>query len=313
MTKAKTRIGIAGIGGVGGFVGAPLAAYYAHNPDLEVVFICKGQTLKAIEEKGLIFRSEGQERVVKPDLTSDDPATIGVLDALFLTTKSYALAEVLHTYSDCIGENTLLVPLQNMVHAQEIIRNVLPTKGKVLEGCIYVVSNKVAPGVVEHRGGPGKIVIGGDAAAAGWLVQAVTAAGVDLSFSEHIQQVLWQKFLFLSPVAALTTAYQKNFGELATAEELLEELEQMMLEVKELAATKGVTLTDENIATAKALLQKFPADAKTSLQLDFEQHNRNEKAFLIDYVLHKAAEAGIAVPAYEQVNKRISELYPVLS
>ncbi|MFT2009328.1 ketopantoate reductase family protein [Pontibacter sp. 13R65] len=313
MANIKKRIGIVGIGGVGGFIGAPLAAFYAHRPEVEIVFICRGETLQSIQQQGLVFRSAGQEQTVKPALASDDPAAIGQLDALFICTKSYALAEVLHTYSDCIGPDTLLVPLQNMVHAAEVIRQVLPAKGRVLEGCIYVVSNMAAPGVVEHKGGPGKVYIGGEAPeSAAWLVKAIRAAGVDLSFSHNIKEVLWQKYLFLSPVAAVTTAYQVTFGAIAADAALLEVLHFMMLEINALASATGVNLPEESVATAKALLTKFPAESKTSMQLDFEQHLRNEKPFLVDYVLAKAKEAGIPAVAYEQVNEKITALYPAL-
>ncbi|WP_187261600.1 ketopantoate reductase family protein [Pontibacter beigongshangensis] len=311
MLQTKKRIGILGIGGVGGFIGAPLAGFYAHRPEVEIVFICRGQTRQAIQENGLLLRSGGGEQVVFPDLVSDDPQEIGLLDALFLTTKSFSLAEALKTYAAVIGPDTVLLPLQNMVQAKDVIRSVLPEKGQVLEGCIYVVSNVMAPGKVLHKGGPGKVLVGGDTPAPyAWLIKAVADAGLDIAFYEDIKPVLWRKFLFLSPVAAITTAYNKTFGELLADPYLRELLRNMMLEVKLLAAATGVELHHNIVEESIALINNFPPGSKTSMQLDFEQQMPHEKVFLVDYVLEKGKLAGTPILNYQQVHDRISHLYP---
>ncbi|MEO6978355.1 MAG: hypothetical protein ABI113_08245 [Mucilaginibacter sp.] len=39
----KIRIAIAGIGGIGGYIGGKLAHYYSDIKDIEIVFITRGE------------------------------------------------------------------------------------------------------------------------------------------------------------------------------------------------------------------------------------------------------------------------------
>ncbi len=49
----KTRIGILGMGGVGGFFGGQLAKKFEKSNDVEIICIARGKTLKQLQEKGL--------------------------------------------------------------------------------------------------------------------------------------------------------------------------------------------------------------------------------------------------------------------
>ena len=46
----KTRIGILGLGGVGGYFGGLLAKAYAKSDSIEIIFIARGETLKVVAE-----------------------------------------------------------------------------------------------------------------------------------------------------------------------------------------------------------------------------------------------------------------------
>ena len=78
----KTRIGILGLGGVGGYFGGLLAKAYQKTDNVEIVFIARGETQKAISESGLKIVTDETETVVFPDLVSNNPDEIGILDYL---------------------------------------------------------------------------------------------------------------------------------------------------------------------------------------------------------------------------------------
>lgn len=303
MNSDTIKIGILGIGGIGGFVGAPLAKKYKDSTT-QIIFICRGATKNAIQKNGLIFESKGTKETIFPDLVSDDPTKIGILDVLIVTTKSYSLSEILTTYKDCIGTNTIIITLQNVVNAREIIRETLPELGQIMEGCIYVASNVKNPGHIQHIGGPGKIFVGGEKENK-WLIDLLTTGGLDIAYVADINQILWKKYLFVAPVAAITSAYKVTFGQLLEEKNLMHILENMMIEIQSLARKNNINLTIEDIETSKDLLTKFPFESKSSLQLDFENNNQTEKTFLVDYVIENCTKNGIPTPFYESVNERI--------
>lgn len=303
MNSDTIKIGILGIGGIGGFVGAPLAKKYKDSTT-QIIFICRGATKNAIQKNGLIFESKGTKETIFPDLVSDNPTEIGILDVLIVTSKSYSLSEILTTYKDCIGTNTIIITLQNVVNAREIIRETLPELGQIMEGCIYVASNVKNPGHIQHIGGPGKIFVGGEKENK-WLIDLLTTGGLDITYVADINQILWKKYLFVAPVAAITSAYKVTFGQLLEEKNLMHILENMMIEIQSLARKNNINLTIEDIETSKDLLTKFPFESKSSLQLDFENNNQTEKAFLVDYVIENCTKNGIPTPFYESVNERI--------
>lgn len=308
MNSDITKIGILGIGGIGGFVGAPLAKKYKDS-ETKIIFICRGETKKAIQNEGLLFESKSETTTIFPDLVSDNPTEIGILDVLILTSKSYSIKDVLSTYKDCINDKTIIITLQNVVNAKEIIRETLPEAGQIMEGCIYVASNVKKPGHVQHIGGPGKIFVGGKENKP--LIELLTAGGLDITYVENINQILWKKYLFVAPVAGITSAYKVSFGQLLEDENLMHILENMMIEIQSLAKKNNITLTNEDIETSKDLLTKFPFESKSSLQLDFENDKQTEKKFLVDYVIENAAKYGIKTPFYNGVNEKIKMLYNV--
>ena len=69
----KTKIGILGLGGVGGYFGGLLAKAYFDSDAIEIVFIARGDTKKAIAENGLKIILDDSEMIVFPKLLSDDP------------------------------------------------------------------------------------------------------------------------------------------------------------------------------------------------------------------------------------------------
>jgi len=306
MNSDTLKIGILGIGGIGGFVGAPLAKKYKDS-STKIIFICRGETKKVIQNEGLLFESKGISETIFPDLVSDNPAEIGILDVLILTSKSYSINNILATYKDCVNEKTIIITLQNVVNAKEIIRETLLEVGQIMEGCIYVASNVKKPGHVQHLGGPGKIFIGGKENKA--LIPLLVEGGLDITYVASISEILWKKYLFVAPVAAITSAYKVTFGQLLEDQNLMQILGNMMIEIQSLGAKNNIILTNEDIETSKDLLTKFPFESKSSLQLDFENHNQTEKQFLVDYVIENAVKFGIETPYYNGVNEKINTLY----
>lgn len=299
------RIAIAGIGGIGGFVGAPLAKAYADNEQVQIILICRGKTKEVITQNGLTLESAQGVETTHADLVSDNPAEIGVLDVLILACKSYSLESLIKAYKDCIAEHTVIITLQNVVNGKDIIRKHL-NEGHIIEGCIYVASNVKSPGHIQHVGGPGKIFIGGKQQAEyQWLMDLLTLGCLDVTFEEDIKRILWKKYLFVAPVAAITTAYDITFGQLLEDDLLMNVLEKMMTEIQALAKENDVHLSGEDIMTSKDMLSKFPYEAKSSLQLDFENNKPTEKEFLVDHVIAQSELYGLDANYYREVNKRI--------
>ncbi|ELR68897.1 2-dehydropantoate 2-reductase [Fulvivirga imtechensis AK7] len=309
MNKKKIRIGVVGLGGIGGFVGGLLANHYHRGSSVEVIFICRGATLEKILQNGLDLETKGQILNVHPAIAAEKPEDIGLLDLLIIAVKTYSLRQVLQRYITCLGEHSIVISLQNSVNAKNEISQII-THSHILDGCIYVASNVAAPGVVKHLGGPGKIYFGTsiNADAYKWLEKTFRVAGINASFTANIQEVLWQKFLFVSPVAAITSAYGKTFGEL-TKEPYTGQLRRMMQEIYELASAKGICLSESAKDDALKMMEKFPYETKSSMQLDYEHGRPTEIEALVEFVVKSSSRYNLPAQEYKKIYHNIQQQY----
>ena len=133
------RIGILGIGAVGGFFGGKLAETFAGSA-VEIVFLAREQTAAAIQRDGFHLKLPTGDLFVHPTVSADG-ARVGPLDVLFVTTKSYHLESALAQFATCITTQTLIIPLLNGVDARGHIQRMFP-ENTVADGCVYLVARK---------------------------------------------------------------------------------------------------------------------------------------------------------------------------
>lgn len=306
------KIGILGLGGIGSFIGAKLTEGSKRDSETEIIFICRDKIKEAIKNKGLSLSTEDQTITSKPSLASDQTDEIGLLDVLIVSTKSFSLAKAVKNYQNCLKKDTVIIPLQNGVNAKTIIeKSINHDSSKILEGCIYVASNIEKPGVVKHVGGPGKIFFGNNNKSDfEWLEETFKKAGLNATYTQEIKKIVWKKYLFVSPVAAMTTALDITFGQLAESSTYRDKLKEMMKEVKNLAAIFKVNLTESDVEDSLSMLSNFPYNSKSSLQLDFENKYRNtEQENLVGFVVQNGKEFGINVENYKTMNEKINSQY----
>lgn len=297
-----------GMGGIGSFVGAKLAKHYGTDNQTEIIFICRGQTKAHILKNGLCLSSKHETISAQPDLTSNNPEEIGLLDILIVATKSFSMVNALKQYQVCLKAESIIIPLLNGVNAKTaIVEKINHESSKVLEGCIYVASNVEKPGTANHVGGPGKIFFGNtDETDYHWVENVLKQGGLDANYTREIERILWKKYLFVSPLATMTTALGITFGELAENAHHKKQLEGMMKEVQALADQFNVTLTDKDVLDSLTMLSSFPYESKSSLQLDHEnQNDHTEKHNLVDFVIENGDKFGVKLDNYKAMSQKI--------
>jgi 2-dehydropantoate 2-reductase len=106
------RIAVFGTGAVGGYFGGRLA-----QAGEEVTFIARGEHLQALRSHGLRVDSLKGDFVVQPAQATDDPAQVGVVDAVLVGVKAWQVTEAAQAMRPMVGPDTFVVPLQNGVEA----------------------------------------------------------------------------------------------------------------------------------------------------------------------------------------------------
>lgn len=298
------RIGIIGIGGVGGYFGGKLAREYENSNEHEIIFIARGEHLETIRQNGLqLFTVEG-DYTAHPCMATDNPTKAGIFDLVFFCTKSYALENAAQSFSVCIGKNTVVIPLLNGVNSPQKLKIIFP-QADVIGGSVYIISHIEKPGVIRQEGGACKLTFGtNDSESArrySYILDILLKAKINAVLTDEMSYILWKKFLLMCPLGSLTSATGKTYGEIWTDPILKKKTKDMMLEVVAVAQTRHVSLSMEDVDESMGMIGRFGYSSKTSMQLDFEKGRRTEIDALTAYLCRTARESGVASPLHDEL------------
>ena len=139
------RIVVLGTGGVGGYFGGRLA-----HAGKDVTFIARGAMLDALRTRGLRVDSINGDLVLPNVNATDDPSAIGKVDAVLVCVKSWQVRAAVESIRPAIGDDTIIVPLENGMEAPDDIA-AAAGREHAAGGLCGLVSFVVAPGHV-HAG-----------------------------------------------------------------------------------------------------------------------------------------------------------------
>jgi len=295
---------VAGIGGVGGYFGGLLAKRYYGDESNNINFVARGQHLKEIQENGLkVIKGENQF-TAKPNIATDNPSEIGIADLVIICTKSYDLENILHELRPCINESTVILPLLNGVDSKEKINGYFPSN-LVLDGCVYIISRLKQAGVVENSGNIQSLYFGLDNYCNDTLLAIDTLfkeAQIDATLSQRISNIMWEKFIFLSPIATATSYYDKCIGEIITNDETLETTKLLIEEVIQLAKAKNIAVADDITEKTLNKYKALPFETTSSMHNDVRlKKSQTELQTLTGYVLSEGKKQNCAAITYSKL------------
>jgi len=298
------RMVVVGVGGVGGVLGARLA-----SAGQRVGFVARGETLAALRTEGLhVTTPEGELHVPRPE-ASDVPGELGAADALFLCTKLYDLGEAAAACRPIVREDTLIVPIQNGIEADELVAARLG-RGRIAPGLVYTISGSEAPGRVRQSSDLYRFVFGlrepAEAAEAAEPVRAAAraleaacrAAGIDATLVDDIRARLWAKLVFLGSVAAITCLSGLRAGRMRASPSTRALFVEAMREVIAVAAAEGVVLEGELVERSLELLDSLPAEGTSSMHADLMSGRRLEVEWLSGAVARRGRARGVPTPIH---------------
>ena len=288
------RIAIVGLGGVGAYIGAKLCSL---KDEHEIIFIARGQHLKAIQDNGLKIIDIEQEHIYHP--TSAQERVLEHLDIVFLCTKTYHSKEALSQLSTAISERTLIIPVANGVNSREELQALTPAQ--VTDACVYIVSHKISSGVIKKATNTFALRLSEDVQEL--LEPLLERADLPCKFFTDIKKELWKKFLFISAMGSMTSFYQQGMGSIYKNHK--EELKSLLYEIFSIAKAEGIKLEEKEITKALDTASKLPLDAPTSLWLDIQAKGKNELDSLCYYLIKTANKHTISLPVMQKLYNKL--------
>lgn len=290
------RIAVVGAGAVGGYFGGRLA-----KAGEQVVFIARGENLKALQTSGLRVDSFLGDFHLQPVQAAEDPAQVGPVDMVLVAVKAWQVPEVAPRLAPLVGEETGVVYLGNGVDAPAQLAHALGPKA-VLGGLTRISAALVAPGHVAHLGIEPTIAFGEldgrRSARVEALRQAFERAQVKAITPDDIQAAMWEKFVFIAAISGVGAVTRAPVGDFRAVPETRQMLEAAIQEVVAVARARGINLPPDAAERTLAIIDGLAPTVTASMQRDIMEGRPSELGAQNGAVVRMGLEVGVPTPTH---------------
>jgi 2-dehydropantoate 2-reductase len=309
------NITIIGAGAIGGHIAAKLAA-----AGESVTVVARGTHLKAIRERGLKLKENGEEIVARVEAT-DRIADAGGADLIVLGIKAHQLAPIAAEVASIVTPSTTIMTTQNGIPwwyflkhggAHEGVRLESVDPGGVIashlpiDAVVAAISYQAAeiesPGVIRHIEGhrlPLAEIDGQKTERIAALSELFTKAGFKSPALSDVRSEIWMKLwgnLTFNPVSALSHATLEDICRFAPTRALAAA---MMREARTVGEAFGIRFrlsVDKRIAGAESI-----GAHKTSMLQDVEHGRATEIDALLGSVIELGRLANVTTPHLDAI------------
>jgi 2-dehydropantoate 2-reductase len=309
------KICIIGAGAIGGLLGARLA-----QAGHDVSLIARGAHLAAMRADGLTLRSKKETLTMRVN-ASDNVASLGRQDVVFIALKAYSIADMLPRLAPLMGPQTVVIPSINGIpwwyfyneggrFDGEPVACIDPG-GSMLRsldcdrilGCVvHAAAEVVEPGVIEHTAGR-RFILGEPGGSRSERAERVAAAleeaGLEAPLSERIRDDVWTKLignLAFNPICALTAARMDEATNNPAIIELTRTVMSEGMRVGEAyGARLGITI-EERLHMARRI-----GNAKVSMMQDLERGRPLESEAIVGAVCELGRRVGVPTPTTDLI------------
>lgn len=291
------KICMLGTGSLGSTIGGTLV-----QGGSEVYFVDQWKEhIDKINENGLKMTDEKEDWYVKVDARTSAEG-MGPVDLVIVLVKSFATKEAVSQLKETnvIGENTLVMSLQNGLGNEETIVEVVG-EANVISGKTYVGGRLLSPGYVS-AGVKGKYTYIGELT--GEITDRIQAvcdefnkAGLLCEVSDNIKGLIWDKLLINVAAGALCGITRLPYGPLYEEEYIKETAVAAIQEGIDVAKAAGVKLKSEDPEYPwYAASEGLPETFKTSILQSLELKRPTEIDFINGSVVEWGKKFGIPTP-----------------
>lgn len=296
---------VIGAGGTGGCI----AGFMAKSKK-DVTLIARGAHLEAIRKNGLkIEKLKGEESIEVNAMTEAEYISLAQkADAIFVCVKGYSVDSIYDLIRKASHEGSVVIPILNIYGTGEKMAKQLPGL-EVLNGCIYIAAAISAPGIIKMSGDIFKIVFGrvdGDTSSPvlQQIERDLRESGIEGILSSDIRRETFEKFSFISPMAATGAYYTSTAGDVQREGEIREMFKNCVREIDSLADAMGVSFGFDILEKNLKIMDGVAPDCTASMQKDLEKGGDSEMDGLIFEVLRLGKKYGVFVPTYEKISEK---------
>ena len=287
------RLLVVGAGSTGGYFGGRLA-----QAGRDVTFLVRPARAAQLRDSGLRIVSPHGDATLHPKLV-----TVGAItqpfDVVLLTVKGFQLDAALDDIAPAIGPETMIVPVLNgMQHMDIIARRFSPHN---LVGSVLKVATVLDDdGRIVQLAPFQSLAYGELDGSVTRRLQALDAfmqgADIGASLSTEIGREMWEKWIMLAALGAITCLMRGTIGEIEACLGGAAFSVQLLDEVVAIVQAVGEPPSEAFLASAREQLTAKGSPFASSMFRDVQRGRPIEVENIIGDLLRRGTKAGIGAP-----------------
>jgi 2-dehydropantoate 2-reductase len=288
------RILVVGAGAIGGYFGGRLL-----QAGRDVTFLVRPRRAGELASAGLVIKSPNGDVTLKNPPTVQADAIKDKFDVVLLSCKAFDLDDAIKSFAPAVGPNTAIIPMLNgMKHLDTLDARF--GKERVLGGLCAIAATLNEKREVVQLQPMQSISYGERDGAMSDRVKAIDEtfrSGINgASASHNIMQDMWEKWVFLSSLAASTSLMRTSVGNILAAPGGRDFLLGMLDETSAIAAASGYPPSGPFFERVKGNLTTEGSPMTASMFRDIKAGLPVEADHVIGDLIARADAAKVPVP-----------------
>jgi 2-dehydropantoate 2-reductase len=298
------RILIVGAGAVGGYFGGRLA-----QAGRDVAFLVRPSRAKQLRQDGLRIISPHGDAVLTPKVISateiDTP-----YDLVFLSVKAYALEAAMNDFAAAVAPETMILPVLNGMRHIDLLTKRFGDHA-VIGGVCLVATEIDDEGRIVQLADMQQLLYGERNGETTPRLQTLDAtlqgAGFDARLSKDITQAMWEKWVQLASLGAITCLMRGTIGEIVGAPGGAEISLKVVDESAAIAAACGHKPSEAILSRHAAAMTAPGSPLASSMYRDLRKGAPVEVDHILGDFIERGSAHGVATPLLKAafVNLRV--------
>jgi 2-dehydropantoate 2-reductase len=294
---------VIGAGAVGGYFGGRLA-----QAGRDVTFLVRPARAASIRKDGLRIVSQYGDATLQPTLVTSAEIS-KPYDLILLSVKAYGLETAIEDFAPAVGKETMIFPALNGMRHMDLLISRFGEKA-VIGGVCRVSTEIDNDGRIIQLADFQKLVYGERSGELSDRMQALDSAlqgaGFDVELSTGIVQAMWDKWLQLSSLGAMTCLLRGNVGEIEATPGGSEIALQIIRECHHVIAACGFPAAEGFLKQVQTNFTKPGSKLASSMYRDMTGGRPVEADQILGDLLARGSKLGVATPLLQAAYVNLS-------
>jgi 2-dehydropantoate 2-reductase len=288
------RILVVGAGAVGGYFGGRLI-----QAGRDVTFLVLPKRAEQMQAEGLRILSPTHGDFTARPKTITAAHIASPYDVIFLSVKSYSLAAAIDDFAPAVGPQTVIIPVLNGMHHMDVLTQRFGEHA-VLGGVCYVATEIDSQGRIVQLADFQSLTYGELDGKKTSRIEAVyhefSGAGFETAVSGDILRDMWEKWVWLASLGAITCLLRGNIGEIVAVPGGSESCLSALRECAAIAGACGYPMSETFLADKSPQITAPGSKLTSSMYRDLTEHARVEVDTILGDLVERGRKRGVSAP-----------------